>query len=295
MPQVKDFPLSYDFGGWDRTWCAYDKPDDVAEYTAFGSGTITAQAQYTKFVTTTTQNKFVRSSAIASTSAQGIIVRTRLRSVLRGSNTSGRGVNVTTNDNSVNIWINTNAIYIEDDLGSSAISNYSMDTTVTFELLISIASNKLNVWVNQNSNIPNVKRWTNIASASVTSGGGYPNQYVRFGHITTTSGATGDTETEWYETHFSFGTRTGIQLDGQRNPEDLNARQYPPKGQFLYLNSGVKISTYDGPAYLGDSYAIAPDSLYPIRRIFHGTSPTKPNKNSRYIGTQIYKPPPMAT
>jgi len=274
LPAVKEFPLSYDFGGWDRTWCAYDKPDDTTEYTAFGSGTITAQAEYTEFSTTTSQNKFVRSAAITSTSSEGIILRTRLRAIQEGSNTSGRGVNITTNDNSVNIWINTNAIYVEDDLGSSSISNYTMDTTTTFEILASIANNKLNVWVNQNADRPRVKRWINIASATVTSGGGYPNQYVRFGHITTTSGATQDTETEWYEMHFSYGDRTGAQLDGQTNPEDLNARQYPPKGQYVYLTDGVKISTFDGPAYRGEFYDIEPDSLYPIRRIFHTSSPT---------------------
>lgn len=274
MPKVKEFTLSYDYGGWDRTWCAYDKPDDTTEYTAFGTGTITAEAEYTEFSTTTTQNKFVRSAAITSSCSEGIILRTRLRAVQQGSNTSGRGVNVTTNDNSVNIWINTNAIYVEDDLGSSMISNYTMDTTTTFELLVSIANNKLNVWVNQNADRPRVKRWISIASATVISGGGYPNQYVRFGHITTTSGASADTKSEWYEMHFSFGARTGAQLDGQVNPEDLNARQYPPKGQFVYLTDGIKISTFDGPAYRGEFYNIVPDSLYPIRRIFHTSSPT---------------------
>lgn len=274
MPPVTNFPSSFDFGGWDRTWCAYDAPDQTSEYTAFGSGSITAQAEYTEFSTTTSQNRFVRSSAITSTSSQGIILRTRLRSVSEGSNTSGRGVNITTNDNSVNIWINTNAIYVEDDLGSTSISNLSFDTTVTFEILASIANNNIRVWVNQNADRPRVKRWQLVASASVTSGGGYPNQYVRFGHITSTSGASGDTETEWYETHFSFGDRTGDQIQSQTNPEDLNARQYPPKGQFVYLTDGVKISTFDGPAYMGEFYDIEPDSLYPIRRIFHTSSPT---------------------
>jgi hypothetical protein len=40
------------------------------------------------------------------------------------------------------------------------------------------------------------------------------------------------------------------------------------------LTDGVKISTFDGPAYLGEYYTIEPDSLYPIRRVFHTSSPT---------------------
>ena len=275
MPAVTDYPRSYDYGGWDYTWVPYDAPDDTAHYTAFGTGgTIVAFAEFTKFTSTPSNNKFVRSAAFTSSSAEGVILRSRLRSVSQGAALSGRGISIETTNNEVVIWINTTGINVYDELASSSIGSLTFDTTVTFEILAAVDSNNIKVWVRRNADEPGEKRWDIAASGSLNSSGSSASQYVRWGHITTTSGAGSDTETEWYEFHYSFGSRTGEQIRSQANPEDLNARQYPPKGQYVYITGGTKISTFDGPAYEGEFYTLQQDSQYPLRRIFHSSSPT---------------------
>jgi len=274
MPKVVDFPNSFDFGGWDRTWIPYDTPDATAEYTAFGTGTTTAYAEYCQFRNSIGNNKYVRSAAITTSSSEGIILRTRLRAAAQGHSLSGRGVNITTTNNEVSIWISLTGINVYDEEGSSSKGSLAFDTTEQFEILAALANNTIAVWVKTNADIPSNKRWQQVCNTSVASSASNPTQHVIFGHITATTGATGDTITYWYETHFAFGSRTGVQLHSQSNPEDLNARQYSPKGKYVYITDGIKISTFDGPAYLGESYNILPDSEYPIRRIFHRTSPT---------------------
>ena len=286
MPAVKDYPNSYDYGGWDYTWVAYDSPDSTAHYTAFGSGgTIVANATFTKFTSTPSNNKFVRSAAFTSTSAQGVILRTRLRSVSQGAALSGRGITIETTNNDAAIWINTTGITVYDELASSTIGSLSFDTTVTFEILAAVDTNNIKVWVRQNADKPGEKRWQEVASGSLDSSGSASNQYVRWGHVTATSGAGSDTETEWFEFHYSFGSRTGGQIRTQQNPEQLNARQYPPKGKYVYLTGGTKISTFDGPGYEGEHYTLQQDSQYPLRRIFHASSPT-PRQTYRSADTK---------
>ena len=274
MPAVVDYPRSYDYGGFDFNWVPYDAPDQTAHYTASGTGTITADATFTLFTTASGANKYVQGANFTSSSAEGIIIRTRLRAVNEGSNISGRGITILTTNNSVEIWVNTTGVTVIDALASSTVGSLSFDSRVTFELLIAINSNNIKVWARQNANTPKEKRWQDVASGALNSTGSAAAQYVRWGHVTATSGAHVDTTTEWYEFHYSFAARTGEQIRTQTNPEGLNARQYPPKGQYVYLTGGTKISTFDGPSYEGEHYTIAEDSQYPIRRIFHLSSPT---------------------
>ena len=273
-PAVKQYPKSFDYGGFDRTWVAYDAPQSTTEYTLVGTGgSVTSFPTFAKFVSTSGNNQYVRSTAITTTSTEGIIFRTRLRSVSQGHSTSGRGVEIITTNNKVTIWINTTGINVYDQLASASLATNTFNTTVQFELLGAIASNKIKLWKRETATAKE-KRWTLVVSATLNSTGSAANQYVQYGHITATSGAGSDTETEWYEMHFSNGSRTGVQLESQTNPEDLNARQYPPKGKFVYVTGGTMISTFDGPAYDGEFYTIEQDSDFPIRRIFHSNSPT---------------------
>lgn len=275
MPAVKDYPSSFDYGGWSYTWVSYDTPNATAHYTLFGTGgSVTPFAKYTKFTSTVGNNKYVRSAAFTSTSAEGVILRSRLRSISQGHALSGRCISVTTTDNEVAIWINTTGIVVYDELASKTVGSLTFDTTVTFEVLAAIQSNNVIVWVKQNADEPGEKRWERAATGSLNSTGGAASQYVKFGHLTATTGAVADTTTEWYEMHYSVGSKTGLQILNQVNPQDLNARQYPPKGQYAYLTGGTKISTFDGPAYEGDYYTLQQDSQYPLRRIFHSNSPT---------------------
>ena len=74
---LKEYPKSFDFGGYDRTWVAYDAPQNTAEFTNFGSGGfIHSRARFAEFISTSGNNQYVRSSAITTTSSEGIIFRT---------------------------------------------------------------------------------------------------------------------------------------------------------------------------------------------------------------------------
>ena len=253
----------------------YDSPDNTAHYTAGGTGgTITAEAEYTEFVSTAGNSKFVQGAGFSSTSAQGIILRTRLRAVAQGASLSGRGITILTTNNELAIWISTTGIVVYDELASANVGSLNFDTTVQFEILCALNSNNVKVWVRQNANVPGEKRWQQAASGALNSTGSHATQYVRWGHPTATSGATADTESEWFEFHYSFGDRTGEQIRTQQNPEELNARLYPPKGQYVYVAGETKISTFDGPAYEGEFYKIDEDSMFPLRRVFHTNSPT---------------------
>ena len=277
-PYVVDYPHDFDLGAWDYTWVSYDTPDATAHYTKTGSGTITATATNSRFDSTNPNSVFVSTPTFSSSASEGVILRTRLKVVSQGHNLSGRGINILTNDNDITIFISTTEINVADNLAGSNIGSLSTTVTTDFEILATVKSNAVKVWVSIDRNTAGEKRWRVVASGSANSSRGAANNQIKWGHLSLTSGAVAAVHTDWYEFMYSFGDRTGDGIISQTNPEGLNARLYPPKGKNVYITGGTKISTFDSPSYLGEFYDIAKDSLYPLRRIFHSNSPTTRTK-----------------
>ena len=80
---------------------------------------------------------------------------------------------------------------------------------------------------------------------------------------------------QWRGVHVSTLGGTGVQFSGGfYNPNDLNARLYPPLGRYSYVHDGVRISSTNGPTYEGDEWNIETSYDYPIENFYHSVAPT---------------------
>ena len=273
LPKLVQYPADYNFSNYDVNWIPYDKPDDLAHWTKAGTGGITAAADYAQFDTIATQTSYVQGENVTTDAREeGFIIRTRCKPVQSGGTDRGRGIHAQTTLHRVSVYIDMTALHLYDDEGSSNIASVSVDTRAGVEIILAV-TDEVKAWYRTSTGAN--KRWIEIGSSSSLTTGSNSHSFVRFGHLTALTLGSDDMRTEWYEFHYSYGARTGAQLSGgQENPEELVNKLYPPTGLTCYISGGTKISTFDGPAYQGETYTIAEDSQNPLRRIFFENSPT---------------------
>ena len=272
MPALKEFPESFDFGGFDITWTSYNKPDST-HFSKVGSGTITETATHTTFSSSPMSSVSADSPLFVSSSSQGVIIRTRCKPVTEGSLTQGRGLEIHTTDRKARLYISLSGLQLEDTYGTTTLGTASVTTTGGIEILFAVANNKARAWYRVSS--LGAKKWLSLGGGSLASGAAAANTKVRFGHLNNLTSAAGTVETHWFEFMYAYGARTGAQLEETpANPESLVPRKYPPKGTTVYVDSGVQISTFDSPAYEGQEYTINETSMFPLYRVFTGASRT---------------------
>ncbi|MEC7616843.1 MAG: hypothetical protein VYD39_01355, partial [Bacteroidota bacterium] len=210
----------------------------------------------------------------------GLIVRASFKVVQGGSVTLGgnnTGIKLQTdNGTSANYAItligSTTQFRLLDDT-SGTIGTVSFDMTQGIDIMIAISDNTVATFYRAMNN-DELRKWTaGPTSTSLTNGGGSSaGQKVFFGHLNYSSGTM---QTDFKEMHVSSISATGMQISGGfDNPNDLNARPYPKKGQYNYVYDSVSISTTDGPTYEGDKWNIEPRFDFPIENTLHNVVPT---------------------
>jgi hypothetical protein len=272
LPALVNYPADYNFANWDITWLPYDAPDATNHWTKTGTGTITAAATHAQFDTISTQTSFVQGANVTTdATTQGIIIRTRCKPITEGEANRGRGIYAQTTTRRVSVYIAYDALYLYDEEAGTQLATVTVDPRQGIEIILAMTTTA-RAWYRIDDGVN--KRWSELGNGSLAAGTNTA-AFVRFGHISPLSLGHDPMRTEWYEMHYSYADRTGLQLvDGQQNPEELVNKLYPPTGLTCYISGGTKISTYDGAAYQGETYTISEDSQHPLRRVMYSNSPT---------------------
>ena len=227
-----------------------------------------------------TQSISVTDNAIYVT--QGIIIRASFKVVAGGSVTSGSdnvGLyvsidNGTSANYAVKLIASTTQFRLFDNVAPAMIDTVSFDMTQGIDIYIAISNNKVTTYYRSLDNSESRKYTAGPSSTTLTNGGGSSAGYVvQWGHLNYSTTTT--MTSQWRGVHVSTLGGTGMQFSsGFDNPNDLNARLYPPLGRYAYVYEGVKISSTNGPTYEGDKWNIETSYVYPIENIYHSVAPT---------------------
>lgn len=284
LPARADDAKIYQRFGWSYNFLPFELPADTPVWTKSGGGTEALTGLGLQLDSTSSAGNHISYSHTSATMepVKGCIVRMMVVSVLGGdvSTTTQRGVELKLDDASKNyeldIRVGMSDIRVMDRLAGTQlgiVSPGSVLQTQGVELVAAVADGKGSVWYRAADHTAG-KGWIAIVNgATLTNGGGSGSNEIKFGHVGVASGNMTSYIREFHVAYFP-GLLSGSLADGFANPGDLQPINYPYFGNYTYLDEGLLITTKDGPAYEGDTYAIKTRSQYGIERIFHSTSPS---------------------
>ena len=272
---------------YDKAWQSLEAPNVLTNIftqggTGAGAATVTLNADmyttiatnnHTRFYSATTTSGLIYSS--------GYIARAALTVVAGGDTSVARialhaQVKDATGTQIAGVLLNfsTTAIRCTDQNGPVNLGELSINTTGNgVEVLLALAGGKVSAWAKRRGAGP--KSWQAICTAQTvsSSASGTIANEIEFGHFLA---ITQNDESRWYEFAYVEGARTGTQLaaSGYTNPADLYGQFYPVRGSFSYVDGGLQLSTFDGPAHNGDTYTINKRYEYGIENIFHSVTPS---------------------
>lgn len=272
-----------------------DEPSNISGLNVIGTANDTVDGGRLKVESSTTHNsnRYYRfndlTQGIGVVDAQsyitsGLIVRAGFIVSSGGGlifNGDNVGINVsidngTTESYSVRLVATTTQLRLYDTGVSPAaqIATISHDMTAGIDIYIAIASGKVSTFYRALDNQELRKFTAGPASSSLTNSGGSSAGYlVEWGNLVYTTTVT--MLSRWNGVHVSSLGGTGVQFaTGFDNPNDLNARLYPPIGRYAYIYDGVRISSTGGNTYEGDTWRIETQYDYPVENIYHAVAPT---------------------
>ena len=270
-----------------------DEPSNISGLTVVGTANDTISGGVLRLESSATHNSnryyqfndltqgiVVVDNAIYNT--QGLIIRATFYVTAGGSVTSGAdnvGLFISIDDGSsknyaVKLIASTTQFRLFDNVGSSVIDTVTFNMATGIDIYIAIADGKVSTFYRSLDNQELRKFTAGPTSSSLTNGGGSSAGYVvQWGHLNYSTTTT--MQSSWQGVHVSSLGATGVQFaSGFDNPEDLNARLYPPLGRYSYVYDGVRISSTGGNTYEGDSWKIETQYDYPVENIYHAVAPT---------------------
>ena len=213
---------------------------------------------------------------------QGLIVRGTFKVTAGGSVTSGSdntGIYIATDNGTsanyaVKLIASTTQFRLFDNVGSSIIATVTIDMTAGIDIYIAMAGNDVVVYYRALDNLETRKFIAGPTSSTLSNGGGSSAGYVvQWGHLNYSTTTT--MQSSYRGIHVSSLGGTGVQFAGGFiNPEDLNARPYPPIGRYSYVYDKVRISSTGGTTFEGDEWEIKTAYDYPIDNVYHSVAPT---------------------
>lgn len=268
LPMLNEIPKYYDSARFDSNWIPLELPSASSFWTSVGAGSESLLSSGVLF--TTSSNQIYMTASPTTTIESGHIVRFRVRVQTGGSLVSDEiAVRVRLDDTSsfdydFSIRFSGGGFVVWDNNGS--INKHTQSTTMSIEkeFIVAIAGNDVTINYRDYKS-KNERVFNKIQILNFINGGGGAGGFVRWGHLTLSTG-----QSTWGEFHVSSDDSTGVQII---DPV-IQYRQYPTFGDYLYIGDGVSISTRESPAYEGDQYEIAPRYDFPIQRLFPTVSPS---------------------
>lgn len=277
QPKNNSFALPYEYSGFSEDWIPIDLPQTTV-WTANGSGSEALAAGYLQISTSNSAHTRDYNQGITDKS-NGLTISARCEPVSGGSRTQGNGIEVRIEPSAssatsmwVRVGIGVDGIAIYDvHAGSMLAEDASLVTSGGVEVLIAVNNDdgKVCVWYKTNS--LGAKRYSKL-TATLSSSGATTGNVIKWGLVATTGLNT--QIARWHHLSFAEGSAVGMSLIDFANPDDLNARPYPPNGYYAYIDQGLNLSTYDGPARTNDEYKIEPYYSQGVSRMLYSVSPS---------------------
>lgn len=268
FPMLNNFPKYYESARFDSMWVPLELPSSSSFWTSTGAGSESINEFGVSFTTST--NQIYLSASPSTTIEAGHILRFRVRLISGGSLVNDqiavrvRTDNTTSLDYDVSLRFGTGGFVVRDNNGSVNKHTETTSMLTEKEIILSIAGNDVTIYFRDYKS-KNERVFTKIELNNFVSGGGGAGGFVRWGHLGLSTGSS-----SWGEFHLSSNDSTGVQM---LTPQ-IQYRQYPTYGDYLYLGGGVSISTREAPAYEGDEYTITPRFDFPVERLFPQVSPS---------------------
>ena len=272
LPPVTTLSGDTSRAAWTSNYLPFDKPDNVG-WTKSTAGTAADQIATTGLNVTTTSGSIDYTKTITNDLLGGAIIRCHLDVISRSTNTptiEARISNGTSRSYTIQLFIDSNTIRLYDVEAAAFLhSAITLSTSnPTLDILIAIGDGQVNAYYLEGPNGTN-KKWASIFQGALSIGTS-TQAFVRFGHISTSTG-----ETDFKEFHYADDLKVGSQMSyGQQNPDEVWARGFPSRGNFTNLTGSLQISTVDGGTYEGDSWVINPSYEYPIQNVYYESSPS---------------------
>lgn len=276
QPKNNSFALPYEYSGFTEDWIPIDLPQTTV-WTANGSGAEALAAGYLQITTTTTTHTRDYNQGI-SDKTSGVTILARCEPVSGGSRTLGNGIEVRmepSGSSATSMWvrigIGVDGISIYDvHTGSVIAQDASLVTSGGVEVIVAVNNNDGRVVLWYKTNELGAKRYSKL-SGTLSSSGAATGNVIKWGLV----GTNGTNQVvKWHHLSFAQGSAVGMSLIDFVNPADLNGRPYPPQSHFAYIDEGLNVSTYDGPARQDDEYKIEPYYSHGVSRMLYAVSPS---------------------
>ncbi len=262
LSQIDGYDLS-DRYVFDTTWIPIDEPNDVG-WTKTGTGTVTLTTNYLDLDTTAQTLSYSRTFGgdqlaarfVCSVQSGGV----GSRAVFFAAKV-GNGASIA----QIEIRVGTTSVVVYDTAASSTLHTFTIDTSVGVDVCVGMGFNALQVWCGTRTiDGPRAYQYAALTASTTASA---DTSTISWGH-----GLLSTAESRWYEFHYAEGG----ELDGDAaftTPSDTMVGA-PLSPYSAYVASGVSVRAEGGPAWLGDSWTIAPRYDYGIERTDPVDSPS---------------------
>ena len=250
--------------GYYNSWLPFDPPGTASTFSKTGAGTETIDDGKL-----TINSNIEYSVNPTSTISEGFLIRTVLQPIgNQGSTTTlDRGIKLRLLDTSnmylVQIRISKNTLVVRDVNGTTDMGSYSFGNNVKIEIIISMYSNNIFVYVNKHGSPSKAKKFelVNGSDTTVTSASPTGSNEIAWGQFTTDVLM----NTDFFEFHYTAGSEYSNKLN---EASDFLGRTFSPFGTYIYINDDLKICTQDTPTYEGDTWDIVRTADFPIEKVF---------------------------
>jgi len=171
----------------------------------------------------------------------------------------------------VNIWVRTASVMVEDGAGfGTQIGNLAIDTQTTGVEVMAFMNEAVVTVYARVIDHSSDKDWQLIVSDAAVSASGAGTSTVQFGHLPAT-----DAESNWFWINFVSDEFAGgaSSANGFDNPEDLHGAPFSSL-QKVYVDDGVYLRAVDGPTAPGDSWNVNTRYQHPVTNILPSSQPS---------------------
>lgn len=265
-PPRSEAPSRYQYLMWESTYLPVMLPATSSQYTTTGAGTQVLDDEGLKIETSGNTRNYIYAHS-GNYFAEGQVIRLRLQ-VDQNTSTASDFIaisikqdNGATNSAELLLRFSTSSIVVRDTGGVKA--TISHDMTESTEIVIAWTDTNANIYY-RTANGAQAKKWTLQTISGITLSGTGLGNTIEWGHKAF-SGVT-TYRSHWQEVSITTGEEAGL--------FDFNLRgaEYPPLGEYQYIDQGLAITAKDSPARGEDEYKISPRYDYAIENIFHGVS-----------------------
>ena len=269
FPALINYPQDQNRGYFTYDYLPIDTPDQGSVWTKATAGAATATLTTLLRLASSGSGDSILYSRGINDKTNGLMLHLKVSSINGTSTSSGTQIIVSMQETTstdtvkVKIVIAKTAVYIYDVHNSlSLIGSATGLNAVARDLYIFIdnSTNKIQL---HHADSGNVRKYSTI-EASLTTNAAHTTQSIEWGIV---SSIIYSFQSDWHYFKISEGSDIGL-----KPSQDLNSKRYSAIGYYTQITEGLRISTSNGPARIGDQYSISPVYDSPIDNVLYTTN-----------------------